>query len=1053
MVSPFDASGPLDGDVRLGLRAAIRHAALEDEQTAVERWVAEARLMPESRRRAEDGAAQRVAELRQARAGSQSPLDRFFKAFRLSDRESVALMGLVEALPRIPDPETAHRLIRDKMGDGDWRRHLGGGGGSLVMASIRALVLAGRGGGIEGEDSRGGGSVSWYDRLIARLGEPVARQGMIQAVRVLGGRFVLARTMAEALERAREWEREGTALSYTLLGEAACDKSEAVRHWERVMAALDAIGTVKGGRIAEAAAPDVSIKLSALHPRLEWSQRERVMRELVPRVQALALKARQYGLGLVIDAEDAHRLEPTLDVVEAIHLDPALAGWEGFGVTLQAYQKRASAVIDWLAVVAGLSGRRLTVRLVKGAYWDGDMRRAQDLGLPGYPVLTRKLATDTAYLACARKLLEHRDVFHPQFATHNAHTIAAVIEWAGRISEGAGGGSGFEFQRLYGMGETLYRLLRRNGGVSCRLYAPVGAAEETPLYLTRRLVENGAAGSFVNRVRNPAIPVAAIVADPVERLAAIAVKPHPRIPLPVDLHQPEYQRAAGIDLSDPATTALLLDRLETASGRQYHAAPIVAGRSLVGPESGRVRPVYDPADHRRRIGTVAEATVAEIEPALAAATRIASDWAATPVEQRAEILERVAALLVRDRFEFMALLIREAGKTIADALAEVREAEDVCRYTAARARADLAASIPIRGRSGEASRLLRQGRGVFVCISPWTFPLSIFLGQVTAALVAGNPVVAKPAGRTPLIAVRAVQVLLEAGVPVDAIHILPGPGELVGARLVADSRVAGVSFTGSLAVARTINRTLAARSGPILPLIAETGGLNALIVDSSAALEAVISDVLACAFGAAGQRGAALRVLFLQEEISDRVINRLAGAAEELVVGDPGRLETDIGPVIDDAARAEVSLQIRCLRDFGPPLFQAPLAPGCEHGSFVAPLAFALDRGDLLDREIFGPLLRIASYPADRLDGVLEMIRAAGPGWTLGIHSRIDQTQNHICALASAGDRYVNGGMVGAGFRVGEAQGWRRYVGERIVSVNMAAVGGDLSLIDLDEDG
>ncbi len=1052
MASPFDASGPLDGDVRLGLRAAIRRTALEDERTAVERWGAEARLTPESRCRAEDWAAQRVSELRQARAGSQSPLDSFFKAFRLSDRESVALMGLVEALPRIPDPETAHRLIRDKMGGGDWRRHLGGGGGSLVMASIRALVLAGRGGGLEGEDGRGGGNASWYDRLIARLGEPVARQGMIQAVRVLGGRFVLGRTMAEALERAREWERAGTALSYTLLGEAACDKSDALRHWERVMAALEAIGTVKGGRVAEAAAPEVSIKLSALHPRLEWSQHERVMRELVPRVQALALRARQYGLGLVIDAEEAHRLEPTLDVVEAIHLAPALAGWDGFGLTVQAYQKRAPAVIDWLAAVARASGRRLTVRLVKGAYWDGEIRRAQDLSLPGYPVITRKLATDTAYLACARKLLEHRDVFRPQFATHNAHTIAAVIEWAGGVGEGAKGG-GFEFQRLYGMGETLYRLLRGNGGPSCRLYAPVGAAEETPPYLTRRLVENGAASSFVNRVRNPAIPVAEIVADPVERLAAVAVKPHPRIPLPVDLYQPEWLRATGLDLSDPATTALLLDRLETASARQHHAAPIVAGRILVGPDSGRGRPVYDPADHRRRIGTVAEATVAEIEPALAAAVRIAPDWAATPVERRAELLERAAALLVRDRFELMALLIREAGKTIADALAEVREAEDSCRHIAARARADLTAPTLIRGRSGESSRLLRQGRGVFVCISPWTFPLSIFLSQVTAALVAGNAVVAKPAGRTPLIAARAVQVLLEAGVPVDAIQMLPGPGESVGARLVADSRVAGVAFTGSLSVARTINRTLAARPGPILPLIAETGGLNALIVDSSAALEPMVNDVLACAFGAAGQRGTALRVLFLQEEISDRVINRLAGAAEELVVGDPGRLETDIGPVIDEAARAELSLQIRCLRDFGPPLFQARLASGCEHGSFVAPLAFALDRGDLLDREIFGPLLRIASYPADRLDGVLEMIRAAGSGWTLGIHSRIDQTQNHIRALASAGDRYVNCGMIDAGSRVAEVQGWQRYAGERAVSVNTAAVGGDLSLIDLDEDG
>ncbi len=1052
-----EAGGPVD-DPRPGLRAAVVRSGLEDEQTAVERLVTEARMAPDLRRRVEARASRLVVELRREQMASQSPLDEFLKEFGLSDREGIALMSLAEALLRIPDAETANRLIRDKIGGADWLRHLGHGTGSLVTASIRALALTGR---VIGDSDDSRRDHPWYDRVITRLGEPVARQAMIQAMRMLGGQFVLGRTMTEALERGRELEQLGYALSYDLLGEAARNMVDAHRHLERNMAALEAMGTAKGDRTAGFACPGLSVKLSALHPRLEWSQRERVMRELLPRMRSLALKAKLHGLALIIDAEEANRLDLTLDVVEAIQLDPALAGWEGFGLAVQAYQKRAPAVIDWLAALARLSGRRLTVRLVKGAYWDSEIKRAQERGLDGYPVFTRKVATDTAYIACARRLLERRELFYPQFATHNAHTIAAVMELAG-------GAGGFEFQRLHGMGDALYRLLLGPGGPPCRVYAPVGGTEELLPYLMRRLLENGAGNAFVNRVFDPAVSVATLIADPVERLASLPAKPHPRIPLPVDLYQPERRNAAGLDLSDPATTRSLLERLETASQRQHHAAPIIAGRAPLGADHGRAHPVYDPADHRRRVGTLIEATVAEIEPALAAAARAAADWASVPAERRAGMLDRAAGLLVRDRIALMALLVHEGGKTIADALAEVREAEDYCRYYAARARADLAVPVTLRGPTGETNRLSLHGRGVFVCISPWNFPLAIFLGQVTAALVAGNPVVAKPAEQTPLIAARAVQILLEAGVPPDVIHLLPGPGASVGARLVTDPRVAGVAFTGSFEVARTINRALAARPGPIAPLIAETGGLNAMIVDSSALPEQVVDDVIASAFGSAGQRCSALRVLFLQEEISDRVIDMLAGAAEELVVGDPSRLETDIGPVIDAAARANLTLHIRRLRDFGPPLFQAPLGSGCEHGSFMAPLAFALDRVDRLEQEVFGPVLHVVRYQADRLDAVLDTIRATGYGLTLGVHSRIEHAQTHICERVPAGNRYVNRSMVGAvvgvqpfggegrsgtGPKAGGPHTLLRYVTERTLSVNTAAAGGNLALIGLDDEG
>ncbi|MFI4986558.1 MAG: bifunctional proline dehydrogenase/L-glutamate gamma-semialdehyde dehydrogenase PutA, partial [Alphaproteobacteria bacterium] len=935
--------------------AALAASYRADESEVVERLLAELTLPSDALDRIAERARALVAAVRRARVG-QGGLDAFLHEYALSSQEGVVLMCLAEALLRIPDVETADRLIHDKLRLADWERHLGKSESLFVNASTWALMLTGRVIRLGEHRERDLGGV--FGRLVARSGEPLIRQAMMQAMRILGGQFVMGRTIAEALERAKAEEGLGYRHSYDMLGEAARTARDAEHYLEAYDRAITALGVAAAGR-GPIASPEISVKLSALHPRYEFAQRERVLRELVPRTLALAQQARAAGIGLTIDAEEADRLELSLEIFAALARDARLAGWDGLGLAVQAYQKRASAVIDWLAALARGTRRRLMVRLVKGAYWDSEIKRAQERGLDGYPVFTRKGATDVSYLAAARRLLAAKDAIYPQFATHNAHTLAAILEFAGNERS-------FEFQRLHGMGEALYEQVvgSERLDIPCRIYAPVGSHEDLLPYLVRRLLENGANTSFVNRIVDEAAPIDEIVADPAARLRRLARKPHPHIPLPRALYLPERLNAAGPDLSDPRTVAPLAAAMARAAAERWQAGPMVGG--VRRPGAGR--PVYDPADRRRVIGDVRDAEEGDVSAALERARLAYPRWDETPAGERAARLERLAELYELHMAELMALAVREAGKTVPDALAEVREAADFCRYYAHRARLEFAEGRPLPGPTGERNELALSGRGVFACISPWNFPLAIFSGQIAAALAAGNAVIAKPAEQTPLIAARAVELAYLAGIPGDALQLLPGAGEVVGARLVADARTAGVVFTGSSETARAIQQALAARSGPLIPLIAETGGQNAMIVDSSALPEQVVGDVLASAFQSAGQRCSALRVLFVQEDLAPKLLDMLAGAIDELAVGDPGLLSTDVGPVIDADAKALLDGHAARMGLEGRLIRQAPLGEACAHGTFVAPAAFEIDRLERLEREVFGPILHVVRYKADRLD-------------------------------------------------------------------------------------
>ncbi|MEW5726995.1 MAG: bifunctional proline dehydrogenase/L-glutamate gamma-semialdehyde dehydrogenase PutA [Pseudomonadota bacterium] len=1019
-------------------------AALYADETACDLALIEAsRLAPDARARVEATASLLVAGVREHRS-RLGDLDAFLGEYRLSTQEGVVLMCLAEALLRIPDPETADRLIRDKIGAADWAAHLGRSGSAFVNASTWALMLTGRLMRLDEPEGTLG-------RLAARAGEPVVREALVQAMRIMGRQYVMGRTIDEALDRAREAERRGFRHSFDMLGEAARTADDARRHFDAYAAAIAAIGRAAGGR-DPAEGPGISVKLSALHPRLEYAQRGRVLRELPPRLLELARLARDAGLGLTVDAEEADRLDLSLDVIKITFSDTSLAGWEGFGLAVQAYQKRARPLLDWLEDLARSQRRRLMVRLVKGAYWDTEVKRAQERGLAGYPVFTRKAATDVSYLACARRLLEAPAAFFPQFATHNAHTVAAVLEMAG-------GRTDWEYQRLHGMGEALYAQVVAKDGLSrpCRTYAPVGSHEDLLPYLVRRLLENGANTSFVNRIADDKVPVAAIVSDPVAALEALPDKPNPRIAPPAELF-PGRRNSRGWDLSDPLAVAELDRALERAGREEYAAHPVIAGSEIV---ADAPFDLLDPSDWRRVVGQVSTAMPEDVAHAVNHAIDAARGWDSLGGASRADILERAAELYEAAAPELMWLAIREAGKTIPDAVAELREAVDFLRYYAVQSRLKFAGPLPLPGVTGESNHLSLHGRGVFACISPWNFPLAIFTGQVAAALAAGNAVVAKPAEQTPLIAARAVALLHEAGVPAEVLHLLPGDGR-VGAWLTADPRVAGVAFTGSTETARAINRTLAAREGPIAPLVAETGGLNAMIVDSSALPEQVVADVVESAFRSTGQRCSALRILFLQDEVHARISDMLAGAAMELSIGDPMLLSTDVGPVIDrQALEALEEHSARMARD-GRLLFQAPLPEAAAHGTFFAPRAFVLDRPELLTAEVFGPVLHVVPYAADRLDAVLDAVAATGYGLTLGIHSRIDAVAERIRARLPVGNVYVNRSMIGAvveaqpfggeglsgtGPKAGGPHYLYRFSTERVVSVNTAAAGGNPSLL------
>ena len=1035
-------------------RGAIRAATTADEPAVVADLLQRHGMGADARARVLSRAIDLVQRCRSKRDRSGT-LDAFLQEFGLSNKEGIALMCLAEALLRVPDEETADRLIAEKISSGDWGSHQGRSQSRFVNASVWGLMLTGRI--VRLDDPIVHDTGSWMRRLSTTLGEPVVRRATLQAMRIMGGQYVLGRTISEALTRGTTETPRGTRFSFDMLGEGARTASDASNYFHSYAEAIRTIGvTVKARDVY--AANGISVKLSALHPRYQYRQHDRVIGELLPRVRELALMAKQSRMGFSIDAEECDRLDISLDVFEALARDPALAGWNGLGFVLQAYHKRALPVVQWLADLARDNDRRLMVRLVKGAYWDSEVKHAQELGLDDYPVFTRKCHTDLSYQVCAEALLEAGDAIYPQFATHNAHTIAFIQAVAGERQD-------YEFQRLHGMGELLYEeVLREAPETPVRVYAPVGNHRDLLPYLVRRLLENGANSTFVNRFLDGDTPPEVLLRDPVEQSAESDARRHPQIPPPPLLYRnatPPWRNAAGIDLSDPVHVDILRRDLQRFSGTQWQAAPLVAGQLL----EGEAQPVRNPARRDEIVGTVVEASDADIENALAAAVTAQVAWNAGGIEGRAACLERLAELMEKHSHELMALLSREAGRTLDDGLSEVREAIDFCRYYAQQARLRLAPQV-LPGPTGEVNELTLNGRGVFVCISPWNFPLAIFTGQVVAALVAGNSVIAKPAEQTPLIAARAVALMREAGVPDGVLQLLPGDGARVGGTLVADSRVAGVAFTGGTHTAKLINRTLAERDGALPVLIAETGGLNCMLVDATALPEQVVDDVVVSAFQSAGQRCSALRVIYLQDDIADKVLGMLAGAMKELRIGDPSKLETDIGPVIDADAQAMLERHVERMEREATPIAVCELGRGTQGGTFFAPRVFGIERLDQLESEVFGPILHVIRYQASELGDVLESINRSGYGLTLGVHSRIDGFARDVFKATRVGNTYINRNMVGAivgvnpfggqglsgtGPKAGGPHYLLRFVTEKTRTDNVTAKGGNAQLFNLAE--
>jgi RHH-type proline utilization regulon transcriptional repressor/proline dehydrogenase/delta 1-pyrroline-5-carboxylate dehydrogenase len=1013
------------------------------DEPLVAAFMAAARETPEAARRI-DAQTTRLVEAIRANASTIGGVEDFLRAYSLSTKEGLALMVLAEALLRVPDSATADRFIEDKLGQGDWEHHEPRSQALLVNASAWALGLTAR---LihPGETPEG-----ILQTLTKRIGLPAVRTATRQAMRVMAGHFVLGETIEEALGRAASGAGRGFRYSFDMLGEGARTAEDARRYVRAYAEAIEAIGRAAGNEPLPAR-PGISVKLSALHPRYEAISRERVLRELAPELLALARRAKAQDLNLTVDAEEADRLELSLEVIGAVLADPSLAEWDGFGLAVQAYSKRILPLIDHLDALAAHHDRRLMVRLVKGAYWDTEVKRAQERGLADYPVWTRKAATDLAYQAAARRLLAARPRLYPQFATHNALTVACIVD-------AAGGVEGYEFQRLHGMGEALYRaLLAEHPAAACRVYAPVGGHTDLLAYLVRRLLENGANSSFVSVAADPDVPIASLLQRPAAAVGSPERARHPRIPSPGSLYGASRPNSRGVEFGDRRALADLQGDIAAGRGAAS-ATPLVDGRTLPGAR----RDVVSPIDGATVAGSAVEGGAEAAAAAMTAAARGFHAWDRTPVAARAAALRRAADLLEARRGRFLHLLQLEGGKTLDDALAELREAVDFCRYYAAEAERQFGAPQVMPGPTGEENRLLARGRGAFLCISPWNFPLAIFLGQVAAAVVMGNSVVAKPAEQTPLIAAEAVRLLHEAGVPATALHLVPGDGA-VGAALVADARTAGVAFTGSTETAWRINRALAAKDGPIVPLVAETGGLNAMIVDATALPEQVADDVVTSAFRSAGQRCSALRLLCVQEDVADKVLTMIRGAAEELRIGDPREIATHLGPVIDAEAKGKLETHVEAMRAAGRLVWRG-LAP--PPGFFVAPAIVRLERPRDLLAEHFGPILHVVRWRAGRLDALIEDIAASGYGLTLGVHSRIDETVERVVERLPVGNVYVNRNMIGAvvgtqpfggsglsgtGPKAGGPHYLARFALEQVVSVNTAAAGGNASLIALEE--
>jgi RHH-type proline utilization regulon transcriptional repressor/proline dehydrogenase/delta 1-pyrroline-5-carboxylate dehydrogenase len=1044
---------PPISDILESLRQTIREHGAWPEDRAVTRLLHNLDLTGGARHRAV-AVAMGLVEGARARRDERPFLDAFLQEFGLSNQEGIALMCIAEALLRIPDDVTADRLIAEKLATGDWSSHSGQSESLFVNASTWGLMLTG--GILDLDPTIKTDAAGWMRKLTRKAGEPLVRLAVRRAMKIIGGEFVVGRSIEEALARSAR-EADVGLCSFDMLGEGARTLQDAKRYLQSYQHAIDVIGATARGRPVHEVS-SISIKLSALEPRYGLLQHERVMQRLVPQVLDLARQSARLGIQLTIDAEEADRLDLSLNVIEALAKDPVTRDWPGLGLAVQAYGKRALDVIDWVAAVAQQYGRRMTARLVKGAYWDSEVKRAQERGLNGYPVYTRKVTTDVSYLACVGRMFKHSNLIYPQFATHNAHSIAAVLQLAPPNAN-------YEFQRLHGMGRLLYAEAARQVAnfPRVRVYAPVGEHKDLLAYLVRRLLENGANTSFVNRFMDEEVAVAEIVRDPISELERLEPYAHPRLPVPAALYS-DRRNSRGIDLGEPGELQTLRGELAASRGKKPGDAPasgpIVNGQLL----PGAAHPVTNPADRREQVGATRDATPDEIRSAFDAAAGAQTKWNSSGGDARANCLEKASDLLESDRAAFHELLVREAGKTISDAIAEVREAVDYCRYYALRARKQFANPERLEGPTGEINELMMQGRGVFACISPWNFPLAIFAGQVTAALAAGNAVVAKPAEPTPLIAARFVRLLHAAGIPPQALHLIPTPGRLFGEVALAHPALAGVAMTGSTATALTINRSMAARGGIIVPLIAETGGLNAMIVDSTALPEQIVDDVVSSAFMSAGQRCSALRLLFLQEEIADPVLEMISGAMDELLIGDPADLQTDVGPVINAAARDGLAQHVERMRKEARVVKACTLGEAHAHGSFFAPHLIELKTAGQLTHEEFGPILHVVRYRSSDIQQVLQAIRASHYGLTLGVQTRLESFWREVFADTSIGNTYVNRNMIGAvvgvqpfggnglsgtGPKAGGPHYLARFANERTLTVNTTATGGNAALLNL----
>ena len=971
----------VDTSVDNAYRARVRDMYAVDEAEVIKSLSDHIKLSKEDREKVAAGGAKYVDRVR--KETSPSMMEAFLAEYGLSTEEGVGLMCLAEALLRVPDAETIDDLIEDKIAPSNWGAHLGQSTSSLVNASTWALMLTGR---VLDDDPKGPTRI--LRKLVKRMGEPVVRKAVAQSMRILGRQFVLGQTIREGMKNAKEQEDEGFTYSYDMLGEAARTGADAERYQKSYADAIDAIAKQAKGDVRSS--PGISVKLSALHPRYEYTHKSTVMRELVPRALELAKQAAKANIGFNIDAEEQDRLDLSLDVIEAMLSDPELAGWEGFGVVVQAYGRRAAPVIEALYDLAERLDRKIMVRLVKGAYWDTEIKIAQELGVERFPVFTRKINTDLSYMACAQMLMDRRDRIYPQFATHNAHTCAAVVAMAGNDKDS------FEFQRLHGMGESLHDIVKTSEGTRCRIYAPVGAHRDLLAYLVRRLLENGANSSFVNQIVDKSIPSVAISKDPVQEVERLGEQvANPTIAQPHDLFMPERVNSKGFRVNEPASILPLLAAREAFADTKWKGRPMIAGSPT---PKGQSRDAVSPADGNRVIGTVQDATPEEVAAALDAAQGGFESWSATPVAERADILRKVADLYEENIAELTSIATREAGKTTLDGIAEVREAVDFLRYYA-----------------NEAERLddeaPGQARGVFVCISPWNFPLAIFTGQIAAALAVGNAVLAKPAEQTPIIASRAVEFMREAGLPEDALQLLPGDGPTVGGPLTSDPRIAGVCFTGSTEVAQIIHKALAKNAGADAVLIAETGGLNAMIVDSTALTEQAVRDIVISSFQSAGQRCSALRILYVQEEAKERLTEMLYGAMDALVIGHPWSTDIDVSPVIDAEAKKGIMDYVAEHEKAGT-LLKKLDAP--EDGTYATPAVVKVNGIADMEHEIFGPVLHVATFKARNIDKVVDEINDRGYGLTFGLHTRIDDRVEQIVERIHAGNTYVNRNQIGA---------------------------------------